>query len=323
MSLERIAQEACVSIGTVSKAFSFSKEISEKTRQKIFDCAKELGCFEKYYKAKRSAKVIALIFPELESAYYSSIVSFMEKKLQSQGFLTTIAISSFNSKKESELIEYFTSTKCVDGIIVISACSKITFNKDMPMVAVNTVRTNSEVDCINAAFKQTVSETVAYLKENGHSKLAFIGDTLTKRRYNFFINALKENNLEINNDYLFVEKDRFETAGRLAIHKLLSLKEKPTAIICAYDDIAIGAMHTLRENNFSVPDDFSIVGINDIPIASYEEISLTTIRTNYQLICSMAIDLLLKKIQSKFFTLHEKISIKSELVIRNSVKKIN
>lgn len=323
MSLERIAQVAEVSIGTVSKAFSNSREISEKTRQKIFDCAKELGYFEKYYRSKRSVKVIAVICPELESPYYTFMVSLIESKLQSHGFLITIALSSFNAKKESELVKYFTSTKCVDGIIIISACSKVCFDKEMPIVAVNTRRDISEVDCINAAYKETLVETIAYLKECGHTKIAFIGETLTKRRQRFFLNAMRVNQLEVNNDYLFIEKVRFEDAGKSAIPKLLALEDKPTAILCAYDDIALGAMQTLHLFGKKVPDDFSIVGIDDIPVSSYDEISLTSIKINRDLICNMAVDLLLKKLESKFFTLHERISIKSELVIRNSVKKIN
>ena len=323
MTLEKIAQTANVSLGTVSKAFSGSHEISEKTRQKIFDIAKELGCFDKYYKAKREKRVIAVICPELESSYYCSIVSRIETELNRRGALMVLAIGGFSEKKESEIIKYFVSSKSVDGIIVVAAHGKLSSNNDIPIVAVNTRRNLAEVDCLNVAFNQTIIDAVKYLKDCGHTKIAFVGEPLTKGKLNMFINALQVNDLPVNNDWLFMEKARFEQAGKLATEKMLALKEQPTAILCGYDNIALGVIDTLKKHGKTVPDDYSIIGIDDIPVASHANVSLTTIKSNNDTLCDMAVDLLLKKLESKFFSLHQKISLKTELVIRNSVKKIN
>ena len=323
INIEKLAQLANVSIGTVSKAFSGSKEISEKTRNKIFALAKKHDCFEKYYKAKREKKVVAVICPELKSPYYVDIVSRIEKLLNDKKVIMALYISNFEAKKETEIISYLLSSKTVDGIIIIASNTLVKFNKDVAIVAVNTKRENSQVDCVNVAFKDTFIQTIKYLKDCGHKKIAFIGEGLTKSRLTFFDNAMKENGLMVNPNWIFIEKERFEQAGISAIEKIFALSNKPTAILCAYDNIALGAMQAIKQHGKSVPDDFSIVGVDDIPVSSHVNVGLTTIKSNNATICEIAVDLVLKKIESKFFSLREKISLKTELVIRDTVKKIN
>lgn len=323
MNLEKLAQTVGVSLGTVSKAFSGSKEISESTKQKIFAVAKENGCFEKYYKGKREKKVIAVICPELESNYYCAIASRIESELNKRGAVMMLLLSSFSSKKEQELVNYLITSKSVDGIIIITAQSRVKFNENVPIVAVNTRRDLSEVDCINVAFKDTIIDTIAYLKENGHEKIAFMGDMFAKSKLNMFINAMQVNGLSVNQEWLFTEKVRFEDAGKSAMAKLLAMDEQPTAIFCSYDNIALGAIQSIRTHSKNVPDDYSIVGIDDIPIASHYNISLTSIKSRKNTICDTAVDLIMKKLESKFFSLHQKISLRTELIKRGSVKKIN
>ncbi|MBQ7236386.1 MAG: LacI family DNA-binding transcriptional regulator [Clostridia bacterium] len=323
MNLEKLAQLAGVSLGTVSKAFSGSHEIGEQTRNRIFELAKEHNCFEKYYKAKREKKVIAVICPELESSYYCSIVSRIESELNRQGAMMFLALSGFNAKKEAEIVSYLISSKSADGILIVAASSRVRFNKDVPIVAVNTKRDLSEVDCINVAFKDTIIEAIKYLKDCGHKKIAYIGEMHTKAKLNMFLNAMQHNDLDVNPKWLFTEKARFEEAGKAATEKIFAMENQPTAIFCAYDNVALGAIEAIKKHGKSVPDDFSIIGIDDIPIASHVNVSLTTIKSNNNTICDMAVELLLKKIESKFFSLRQKISLRTELVKRNSVKKIN
>ena len=87
LTLEKLAKIAGVSLGTVSKAFSESDEISKETKEKIFAIAKEYNCFDKYYKAKKARKVVAVICPELKGDYYNSIVSRIEQELNRRNII--------------------------------------------------------------------------------------------------------------------------------------------------------------------------------------------------------------------------------------------
>ena len=322
MNYEKLAQAANVSLSTVSKAFSGSREISEKTRQKIFDIAKEHGCFDKYYNYKSDKKVIAVICPEVESAYYCSMVARLDSELTKSGAIMTLAITNFSAKKENDILEYFTSSKMVDGIIVIASSSVIKSNSDIPIVAIHTKRNLSEVDCLNPAFADAFYDAINHFVENGHEKIAFFGESHTKSYQNLFIKTIQKFNLKVNPDWIFEEKERFESAGYSAMQKIYAMENKPTAIFCAYDNIALGAIQSIRTHGQSVPEHFSIIGVNDIPFASHYNISLTTIKANSTTLCDMAVDLIMKKLKNKFFTLRQRISLRSELVIRNSVRNI-
>ena len=81
ITLSRIAKLAHVSVSTVSKAFSMSPEVSEQTREMIFDIAKDHGCFKKYYKAKYPKHVIAVLCPEFKSRLYSQALSNLQAYL--------------------------------------------------------------------------------------------------------------------------------------------------------------------------------------------------------------------------------------------------
>ena len=98
MTLTQLAKLAKTSVGTVSKAFSGSREISEETRNRIYEIARESGCFDKYYKAPRSRPLIALMPPEPESELYGRDIGMIEKALTQSGADTIIAFTRFDAE---------------------------------------------------------------------------------------------------------------------------------------------------------------------------------------------------------------------------------
>ena len=98
------------------------------------------------------------------------------------------------------------------------------------------------------------------------------------------------------------------------------MKERPTAIICAYDNIAIGVINHLKSKGYNVPDDFSVIGINNINSSSFLETPLTTIDARPDDICMIAWDLFEKKRKNKYYKLNQQITIKGRLLVRNTTK---
>ena len=324
MTLEKLAKICGVSIGTVSKAFSGSKEISLKTKEKIFETAKKHGCYEKYAKIKFSKKVVAVIVPEIKSAYYCNIVEYIENELKKHDILTVISTSNFSPETELDYINYYSNKKTVDGIITINSSCVIKFMPNIPIVAIGgPVSYNNTTDCVKIDFESGIYDAVNHLKQYGHTRIAFIGEKHTKSKRELFINAINKNRLHLNSDYLIETEARFEQSGFEAMKKLLSQEIHPTAIITAYDNIALGAIEYLRSIGLSVPNDFSVIGMDDIPIASHNNINLSSIKTNVKEMCDIVIELLLKKLDSKFFTLRQNISVRSEFILRASVKNLN
>lgn len=93
--------------------------------------------------------------------------------------------------------------------------------------------------------------------------------------------------------------------------------------LASLSGVSLGAIQTIRMHGDNVPNDFSVVGIDDIPVASHYNVSLTTIHSNLEQLCSHAVDLMFKKLDNKFYLLRQKISLRSELIIRNTVRKID
>lgn len=323
MTLEKIAKLAGVSLGTVSKAFSNSKEISQKTRQKIFDIAKEQGCYKKYIKTEFNKKVVALILPEVKSAYYADISVYFEEVLKKKGFLTVLATGNFNQETEHDLIDYFNAKKNCDGIIIINPYGVIPKDVNVPIIAIGSIEKQPNADCISIDFLGGITTAIAHLKENGHTLIGFLGETFTKIKEPIFKKAMNKNSLLVNEDYIFRSNKRFKEAGIDGLKYLLSLKTPPTAIITAYDYIAIGAIKYAKSIGLDIPKDLSIIGMDDISLASDVAVQLSSIKSNVKEVCDIAVDLLVKKMDSKFYTLRQEITIDCELQKRASVGKIN
>lgn len=322
MNIQKLANLAGVSPSTVSKAFSGSKEIPDSTRNKIFKLAKEYNCFEKYNKIKFEKKVVAVICPEVKSEYYCSIVSYIENALNKRGLMTVLSISEFSEAKEKELISYHLSSK-KDGIIMIDPVSEIKYNKDIPIVAISSITTEQDVDSVSTDFLSPICDAIFLLKQNGHKDIAYIGEKLAKDKEVFFTKAMQKNSLMLPKEYVIVENERFERAGYNAMEKIYSLPKLPTAILAGYDYIALGAMECIRDHGHSVPDDFSIVGIDDISFSKHKTVNLSSIKANTEAMCETALDILIKKINTKTFSIRQHVSIRGELVNRSSIKDLN
>ena len=109
MNLETLAKLAEVSVGTVSKAFSGSKEISEDTKDRIFALAKEHGCFDKYNKNRFEKKVVAVLCPEIKSEYYTTIATLLERQITSHGGIMLLSTTEFSEEREMTLFSYYAS----------------------------------------------------------------------------------------------------------------------------------------------------------------------------------------------------------------------
>ena len=98
----------------------------------------------------------------------------------------------------------------------------------------------------------------------------------------------------------------------------MALREPPTAIVAAYDNIAIGVAKTLQENGYKVGEDIAVVGMDDISIASYLDTPLSSIRTHTDQACSIAVDLIMKKIDNQYYRAKERVEVRSDFIIRAS-----
>ena len=320
MTMRELAKLANVSVSAVSKAFNGADDINAETRERIFGIAKQTGCYYKFYKGKYPKKIIAIICQEIIGNFYVEFVDRLRKQIEASNNIALVVTDDFSASKQEELIDYFSSYLKVDGIIVFGLRSELKKNHNTPIISLFS-SIDDKVDSINIDFNAAINDAVSLLWDYGHRNIAFLSESLTKAKAQTFASAMCE--LGVTDATVIESEKRFEVAGKDCAEKLILSNPDCTAVICAYDNIALGAIKQFKTAGLSVPEDISVIGIDNITTGKYAQTSLTTIGVDTESICALACDILQKKLKNPYYKTHEKTNIKGELIIRESVKKIS
>ena len=322
MTLKDLAELSGVSVSTVSKAFADSNEISREKRNEIFALAKKNGCFEKYYKGKFGKKIIAVICPEICSAFYTDFITKLNDSIEKKGGMMTLSVTNFDVVREGELIQYYASFGHADGIILLNGGKSLKQEPNIPVISISSAVQQNFIDQLHTDLGAGLEEAVAYLKEMGHRNIGFLWETRTKGKFSLFCNAMRKNGLPIYDAFCVCSNLRFESAGYDAMKKLTERAERPTAVVAAYDYMALGALRYAQENNIRIPQDLSMIGMDNISATAYLDVSLTTITSLDTELCDVAADLIWRKIDNRYYTIKQEIILKSKLIKRESVAKL-
>ena len=296
LTLSKIAKLANVSVSTASKAFSMNPEVSEQTRSIIFDIARENGCFKKFFNAKYPRLVIAVICPEFESLYYTTMLARLQISLEKMGCEICVATTQFSQERGRELIEYYSRYAPVDGIAVIDGSSFADAECDVPKIHIGTA--SADDVCITTTSTEAIEEAVNHLVDSGITDIGFLGERLTRAKQTTVCNAITKKLGSYNEDYICVG-ERFFDGGYDAVKKMIDSGRLPRALICAYDYLAIGAINCLVDNGYRVPDDVAVIGMDDIPVAKYLNPPLSSIDANIDKVCDAASTTLINMLMGK------------------------
>ncbi len=338
MNYKKIASLAGVSPSTVSKALAGNTEISPELAERIQKIAIEQGYFKEKNKRKREYSGngsinIAFIAPELYSSHYSAIGNVIKDEVESRGGNLAIYICDFDDKKADDILRSLIMGGVTDGVIMY--CKSPNFPKpDFPIIAIDEYR-QVDYDVICYGVSKIISDALKYLKSMGHTRIGFVGDNLTKSKAKNFRLGMEALGLCLEEeDFIIPEetgpkagfysdiKNRPFKAGVYAAERIALMDQRPTAFLCAYDEIAISLIHDLEKKGISVPEDISVMGINNIPSAAYAGVPLTTVEEDKEGGYSAAVELLFDKIINETKEI-KTISVDYHIVERDSVKKIN
>ena len=317
MTMTELARLANVSLSTASKAFSGAEDISEETREHIFAVAREHGCFGRFYKGKYTKPIIAVISSEPIGGYYARIVEEMRKQIEQGGGICVTATDNFDAEKQEELLDYFISWMKVDGVIVFSLRNKLKKEYRIPLVSLFT-SADPQVDAVKTTMSDAIFKAAELLCSYGHHHIAFIGEKLTERKRKALETAIQQ--LQ-GTCHSVVSTRRFEEAGIDGAQQLLASGVPFTALVCAYDNIAYGAIKELQRHGLSVPKDVSVIGMDNLSTSAYTETSLTSVDFDPTGLCRAAWDLIQKKLRNPYYRSAEEIVVPSTLVLRESVAK--
>ncbi len=329
-----LAKKTGFSSTTVSKALNNYPDVSQKTKKAILQTAAEMGYLPNAHAQSLSTKkswTIGVMFSEanevgMKHPFFNAIIESFRKHVEKEGYDLILASRNLRNRDTSYL-EHFLY-RGVDGIVVI--CSdpndpqvQEMIKSNLPIVVIDMSNQNCSV--VLSDNLSGVEQAITYLHSLGHSKIAHIaGDSSIhagKVRIEGFQKAMNKLGLTIHEKYL-VNGGLFSIQeGAKAMEKLLDLKEPPTAVFIAGDHMAIGAMEVAKSRGIRIPDDISIVGYDDIEMASYVTPKLTTVRQDTDVLGVRAAQLLIKQmVQDKKIITEEVIPVK--LIERESCTNI-
>lgn len=321
MTYRKLAKLAGVSPSTVYKVFSGSSEISRETAERIRQIAKEYGFTPiRYYKGGKNDLVktrVAILVPEIISVYYSQIVTSMAQILGEYGIRPNIYLTGFIPKECGTIIQMLADEGLTDGILSLSA-SEINEAPIIPIVQLFSEYESKYLDSVGNDIQDGFMEAMEYLKSLGHQSVGFIGEKNTTRKLQYFQESAAALGLTADPSHIFISDKRFEKIGFEGADYFLKQDNLPTAILTAYDEVALGAMQVFTQSGVRIPEDISIIGINDIPFSSYTSIPLTTIQTYKEDIYRIAIQILLDKIRNPEKHVIQHIEVQCGLVKRNT-----
>lgn len=297
MSIKRLAELTHTSPGTVSKAFRESPEISEKTREEIFRVAKAEGWFDKYYKGPRRGKLVGILCPEPSSELYGDMAERLTALFAEAGYDTVIGITAFDAARAGRLFSRMVGQMQVDGVVSLSGVAGIKNPDRVPLVVSGAATKACHADFVEGGLGDAIREGVRAVKERGHRRVGFIGEERTATKRALWQAAMRAEGLAVREKYVVTVPRRFGEGGYLAMERLLREEELPTAVFAAYDYMALGAMRCLRDRGLSVPEDISLVGMDDISVDAYLDVPLTSVAGDNGEVCRTLAELLLEDIE--------------------------
>lgn len=284
-TIKDIAEKASVSSATVSRILNQDDTLSvtDETRARVIKIADQLN-YRKKGKGTLKRTTIGVfqwysLFQEMEDPYYQNIRVGIEKYCADQNIEV---IRAFQSDPD-----YLKTLNGVDGLICIGkfaqkdiqAFGQITDN----IIFIDMHTSRISFNNIVLDFHQSVMDVIDYLAELGHREIGYLGgkeyigeDTVYfEQRRETFINYCRK--LDLCCEPYIMEEEFSAESGYQMMNSLIESGNLPTAVFAASDPIAIGAMRSLYEHGYKIPEDISIVGFDDISVAEFSNPPLTTV----------------------------------------------
>lgn len=324
-----VAKYAGVSPAVVSRVLHHNGYVSDEKRAVVEIALKDLGYVPNQVAQglkRQKTKMIGHILPSVHPNPFFAGVSYgIDTEADRLGYHVLTLFSYGDPKREEKLIEELVS-RMVDGFIFTGAGSAVGIKKikemTMPIVMVERSMGTIGVDKVLVDNQEGAYEAVAHFIDNNHRKIAFIGvepnGDIETERFAGYINALKENNITLSKEYIAMVPGYNPEEGYRAIEKIMSNKDKPTAVFAASDMLAIGILQWLYKKGLRVPDDISLIGYDD-SLADFLSPKLTTVANPMNELGKSAVQLIVDKLESNR-SVNKTVTLHTNLVHKESVK---
>ncbi len=330
-TIRDVARKAGVSVATVSRVLNHFSSVRQETRQRVSRAIEE--CHYIYnalaggLSARRTA-TLGIIVPTITNPVFASVTKGIQDYAREKGYSILLGNTDYNEENELRLIHLF-QQKRVDGVILNGPWRNapiIPLMKETRLPFVITWQTlrDKKVNCVAFDNFRSAYRMVEYLVALGHRRIAMIAGkfSVSERalmRWQGYRRSLAKNKIPLD-PALVIEEGYAFSDGKRAMARLLSLPEKPTAVFCGNDILAVGAIACAKENGIRVPEDVSVVGFDDMEISAYYDPPLTTMAVPAYEMGQTAARILVEEIEGKGKKPRQ-ILLQTKLMIRGSAEK--
>ena len=335
VSIKTVAQQAQVSIATVSRVLNGTKYVSPDVQKRVLDAVESLR-YEPNAPAqnlrRQRTQSIGILLPQLNDLYFSTLAYVLEKRLSAEGYSPLFCSTENDHEKELSAINNLIRYR-VDAVVIAPAVPVdrsraalerllgrgmpvVVIDRSLPDVAVNQVFSDNDQGGYNGA---------RHLIDLGHQQIGVIDSALEdiqydpgpgRKRTRGIERALAEAGLSFDLDLVVVRRVNIEMGYHGAL-KLLRQSPQVTAIFALTDAIAVGVLRAAFELGMNVPHDLSVMGFDDILLASHVIPRLTTIAQPVDQIADSVVDLILRQLEEPDAPA-ETVVLPTKLIMRES-----
>jgi LacI family transcriptional regulator len=321
-----VASQAGVSVMTVSRVLNNRPEVAQKTRHLVLETVAALG-YAPHGAAKtlKSGKtnVLGLVVPDLNSQYFTEIVRGASQAANRLGYDLSLYTTA-NGQHEVRGISAL-SHGIADGLALVLPRSSETYLRSLeqlpiPIVLLNHLGAQTHLPAVNGDNYLGARQAVEHLIGLGHRRIGFLSGSLhsgqSNERLRGYREALVTNGLEFNS-HLVRQGDWSQTTAFGVTRAWLEEPDFPSAVFATNDFSAFGVIEAIKEKGWRVPDDVSVIGFDDVPMAMQVFPALTTVRHPLVKIGYTALHLLSELVEQREPIVRQ-ILLQSELIVRDS-----
>lgn len=324
-----VAREAGVSMATVSRVVNNNPNVKPQTRKKVFEAIERLGYRPNAVArglASKKTTTVGVVIPDIANALYAEVARGIEDIANMYHYNIILANSDKRQDKEIRVINTLLE-KQVDGLLFMGGAVtdehiQAFKTSNVPIVLCATKADKGSIPSVDIDHEEAAFDAVSKLVSEGHESIAMISGTLKDpangyARFQGYKRALEKAGLPYREEYVRVGNYKYES-GIEAMQYFLELPTRPTAVFAATDEMAIGAIHCIQDAGLNVPEDISVISVDNSRTSSMVRPLLTTVAQPMYDIGAVSMRLL-TKLMKKENVENSNVTLPHELIVRRSV----
>lgn len=280
-----VAKQARVSIATVSRALTKPHAVTPATRRKVLQVVERLGYTTNYagkqLRTRRSGKLLVTV-PDITNPFYSRVLQSIEETAQREGYGVLLGDTQRDPKRE-EWYTLMLRRREAEGLIVLghrlheSAVAVSQESDTAPIVSGCEFNPRAGIPSVHIDNEAAARDAMEHLYGLGHRRIGIVTGPMVSGLSRDRLRGARATAESGDRRLIVAHGDFTLSSGEAAAERLLARRDRPTAIFCFNDQMAIGVLGVARRRGLSVPKDLSVVGFDDISFARYAAPPLTTV----------------------------------------------